>query len=175
MTEVAPSNQKLSSADVIWSSNSLTQSDVARALLFESREMLFALDARVVSEVVAVPVIQKIPGSPVWFCGVAIVRGCPVPVFDAARFLNPSSPALVFNRAIVVRAASSTYLIAADKILNLCSLSTFDPQPVSSVVPEYVEHRAIENSYHYDNRLLSLIDLPELLRCTKLLRECAVN
>jgi len=149
--------------------------------------LLFGVAADSVTEVIDAQAVNEVPGSPAWFKGVCVYRTRPVPLIDVARFFEPSSSELVFNRAIAVRAASSTYLLAADKILNLCKLPVEDFQWQNSGrqpgqqpmelhgTPDYAKHRAIKKACRYDNRLLALIDLPELLRCTKLLRECAVS
>ncbi len=181
MIDIEPGNAALtldhkpdySPGDVVWSAYSITASDSNRALLFESRGMLFGLSADSVSEVTDVPVTQRVPGSAAWYQGVSVYRNRPVPVIDVAAYIAPESPPLEFHRAIVVRAASSTYLIAADKILNLCSLSPDDQLSATNRLPDYAGHRAIRKVCAYENRLLAVLDLPELLRCTKLLRECA--
>jgi len=167
------SRSRLSAKEVIWSSHSITPSESARALLFESRGMMFALLADSVNEVIDVPATQSVAGAAAWFEGVSVYRSRPVPVIDVAGYLAPDSTELVFNRAIVVRVASSTYLVAAEKILNLCSLPNTDYLQALHNLPEYTQHRAINKVFQYENRLLALIDLPEVLRCTKLLRECA--
>jgi len=180
----------ISASDVIWSSNAIAASRAKRALLFESRGALFALLANSVSEVIEASDTTEVPGSPVWFKGVSIYRSQPAPLIDVAKFLLPESPPLAFNRAIAVRIASSTYLLAVDKILSLCNLPSgletsgietkagtirdnqLHSEPHGADGP--VQHRAISGTCRYDNRELALIDLPELLRCTKLLRECAI-
>jgi len=182
----APSRTQ-SAANVVWSTNSISASKSARALLFEGRGLLFGVAADSVTEVIDSQVINEVPGSPAWFKGVCVYRTNPVPLIDVARFFEPNSSELVFNRAIAVRTASSTYLLAAEKILNLCKLPAedfhwqgSDKQSSQELVelhgtPDYAKHRAIKKACRYDNRLLALIDLPELLRSTKLLRECAVS
>lgn len=122
MAEITPSHQKLSTADVVWSSNSITASRSARALLFENRGLLLALPADSVSEVIEAPRVTDVPGSPAWFNGVCVYRSQPVPVVDVARYLQAGTADLTFNRGIVVRVASSSYLLVADRILNLCNL-----------------------------------------------------
>lgn len=178
---------RLSAADVVWSAHSITSFEsttaTSRSLLFECGGLLLALSADSVREVIDVPAVSPVPGSPAWFAGVAIYRNRPVPLMDAAAYLEPDQsdtkqkPARrIFNRAIVVHLASSTYLIAAEKILNLCNLPLSGlslNSPVTQQLPDYAEHRAINSVSSYDNRLVAMIDLPELLRCTKLLRECA--
>jgi len=167
------SRRRLSAKEVIWSSHSITPSESARALLFESRGLMFALPADSVNEVIDVPATQSVAGAAAWFEGVSVYRSRPVPVIDVAGYLAPDTDELAFNRAVVVRVASSTYLVAAEKILNLCSLPVTDYIPELYNLPEYTRHRAIKKVCQYENRLLAVIDLPELLRCTKLLRECA--
>lgn len=180
----------ITNADIIWSADSIAASRSARALLFESRGLLFALSANSVSEVIEAVDTTEVPGAPVWFKGVSSYRSQSVALIDVAKFLQPASPPLEFNRAIAVRVASSTYLLAVDKILNLCNLpadlqrdletvpgTDYSNQPHSGLrdAPDHTRHRAIRGACRYDNRVLALIDLPELLRCTKLLRECAVT
>lgn len=164
---------RIAAADVIWSAQSITAPESARVLLFESRGLLFALPAESVREVIYVPATHAITGSATWFEGVAVYRKRPVPVLDAAAYFAPESPDLVFNRAVVVHVASNSFLIAADKILNLCKLPSADQTPLMHRLPDYAEHRAIKKVCSYENSLLAVIDLPEFLRCTKLLRECA--
>ena len=191
-TSEAETCRAISNADIIWSANSLEASSSARALLFESRGLLFAVSANAVTEVIEATDTSEVPGAPEWYRGVSLYRSQPAALIDVAKFLQPESPPLEFNRAIAVRVASSTYLLAVEKILNLCNLpadwrmkpkaesgyntqhhseSHSPPEPP----PEHALHRAIRGVCRYDNRSLALIDLPELLRCTKLLHECSVT
>ena len=166
---------RMSTSDVVWSAHSITSSDSRRALIFETGGLLLALSAEAVLEVIDMPVIRSVPGSAVWFVGVSVYRERAAPVIDASAYLAPGLPAASnkeFNRAIVLRAASSTYLIAADKILNLGNLPAEDQRYAMPGMADIAEHRAIKRVCIYDNRSLAVIDLPELLRCTKLLREC---
>ena len=173
----------ISNTDIIWSAGSIEASRSARALLFESRGMLFALPAGSVTEVLEAVASSEVPGAPVWYRGVSVYRSQPVALIDVAKFLQPESPALAFNRAIAVSVASSTYLLAVEKILNLCNLpADLQQNPAYNNqhaalrdAPDYTNHRAVKSACRYDNRVLALIDLPELLRCTRLLRECAVT
>lgn len=184
-TNTGVSCRAISKTDIIWSANSIAASRSARALLFESRGLLFALSANSVTEVIEAADTSEVPGSPAWYRGVSVYRSHPVAVIDVAKFLQPESPMLVFNRAIAVRVASSTYLLAVDKILNLCNLpaelqkapGTDNNQHSEGIhdPSDYAQHRAVSGVCRYDKRVLALIDLPELLRCTKLLRECAVT
>ncbi len=180
----------ISNADIIWSANSLESSRSVRALLFESRGLLFAVSANAVTEVIEATDTNKVPGAPEWYRGVSFYRSQPAALIDVAKFLQPESPPLEFNRAIVVRVASSTYLLAVDKILNLCNLPADwrvkpktdaqigdirQPHSEPHLSPEHAQHRAIRGMCRYDNRTLAFIDLPELLRCSKLLHECSVT
>lgn len=169
---------RMSTSDVVWSAHSITSPDSRRALIFETGGLLLALSAEAVLEVIDMPVISSVPGSAVWFVGVSVYRERAAPVIDASAYLAPGLPTTEpasnkeFNRAIVLRAASSTYLIAADKILNLGNLPAEDQRYAMPGMADIAEHRAIKRVCIYDNRSLAVIDLPELLRCTKLLREC---
>ncbi len=165
----------MAAADVVWSVHSIAASETARALLFESHGLLLALPADAVSEVIDTPTIFPIPAAPQWYAGLSDYRNRPVAVIDVAAFLVPRSPVQQYKRAVAVRVAFSTYLITADRILNLCRLPVASTQLPEQVVPDYADHRAIKQVSTYDGRLLAVIDLPELLRCTKLLRECAFN
>lgn len=156
--------------------------------MFESGGLFLAISADAVGEVIDMPTCQPVPGSAAWFRGVAVYRSRPVAMIDAAAYLEPgfakgstkATPEQVFNRAIVIHLASSTYLIAAERILNLCNLpvesDTLDIEcSAQQLKPSYLEHRAVKKVCHYENRSLAVIDLPELLRCTKLMRECAFS
>lgn len=178
-TDVLPVG-RMSTSDVVWSVHSMTSTDSRRALIFQTRGVLLALSADAVSEVIDMPLTQPVPGAADWFVGVSVHRQCAAPVIDVAAFLDPGSlttgPASErrFNRAIVLRVASSTYLVAADKILNLGNLPAEDQiyAMSGSGMASVAEHRAVRKVCTYDNRSLAVLDLPELLRCTKLLREC---
>ncbi len=178
--------------DIIWSSNSITASSSSRALLCECDGLNYAVLAEHVVEVIELPNASGVVGAPNWFMGLAVYKARPVPVIDVGAYFNvggsyAARPDTQQNtqqknfqrRAIVVQLAGSRYLLAADKILNLTDLpaedsATYTMPASSSNVPDLNEHRAIERICSVDNKQIALINLPELLRLTKFLRECQI-
>ncbi len=168
-------------ASVIWSSNSIAPSPSSRVLLFECLGAHYGLATESVVEVIESPNCTEVSGAPMWFAGLAVYQSNPVPVIDVGRYFQPDAKHRAKDRrqhplrgrSVVVKLAGSTFLLAVEKILNLCNLPEEDEaMRVSSNAPEIAEHRAIQRVCCYDNQLIALINLPELLRLTKFLREC---
>ncbi len=156
-----------------WSVASIVESRSSRALLFESHGVRFAVTTESVTEVVEAPQFEPVAGSPDWYCGIAIYKRKPAALIDAAQFftdsrLSPDQNTDHTRHAIVVNLASSTYLLLADRILNLSSLDSL----ATSADLSLAEHTAIKSVYEVQNHPVALINLPELLRQTRLLREC---
>ncbi len=168
------------SAEVIWSSNSIAPSQSSRVLLFECDGYYYALATDSVVEVIEYPNCAEVNGAPVWFSGLTVYQTNPVPVIDVGRYFGHGANQRfkgeqhqLRGRCVVVKLAGSTFLLAVDKILNLCQLPEEDEaMRISSNPSEIAEHRAIQRLSHYDNKQIALINLPELLRLTKFLREC---
>lgn len=156
----------------IWSAESIAQAQSAKSLLFQSRHQVFALPTEFISEVIEAPECLQVPGSPWWYRGLAIYRSRPAPIIDPVQYFVPAleKPADSHTRAIVVTVASSDYLFTAEKVLNLCQLD-MTYQEVFSGDQTLIEHPAIAGTGQYDNKSVAIIDIPELLRQTRLLRE----
>ena len=162
-----------SSATTVWSIDSLRQGQVARALLFESHQQHFAVASKYVARVIEMPNLTPVPGVPSWHCGLAAWQNQPVPVIDPVRYFVPGKEKSndVFTRAIVVSIASSHYLFAVEKVLNLCQLNTQSTLDDSDLAA----HCAIGGVYpigndRLNNKSTTLIDAPEFLRQVHLLQ-----
>lgn len=162
----------LPALQTIWSADSIAQSQPARSLLFQSRDQVFAVATEFVAEVIEAPEVFPLPGAPWWYRGLAGYKSRPVPVIDPVQYFVPASakPEKTHTRAIVVMLASSTYLFSAEKVLNLCQLN-MSRNEVFNSDQNLTEHPAISGICQYDNKLVAVIDTPEFLRQTRLLRE----
>ena len=132
-----------------------------------------SLICRVASRICAVPAehvvetmrplaIEAIAGTPSFLLGLAIIRGAPTPVVDAARLLSgidePSEPA----RFAVVKAGPRRVALAVDEVIGVravASTSLADLPPIMRAASAEVV-RAIGL---YDTELLMVLDSARLL------------
>ena len=156
-------------AATVWSADSIQQSLSAKVLLFESHQQRFALTTDTVVEVIEVPQYASVPGAPGWFCGVAAYRARPVSVIDPVQYFVPANdkPDAVHTRAIAITIASSTWLLAAERVLNLCRLDAAD---YSHSDHNLAAHCAVSAVCNIDNKPVVLINTPEFLRQVHLLQ-----
>lgn len=100
-------------------------------LLFRSRSCLGALALADVREVMRPLPVERVAGTPCFVKGVAIVRGAPAPVVDAASLLSgeadeaAASPA---TRFVALKVGARTVCLAVDAVLDVRTLQRDDLQ-----------------------------------------------
>lgn len=95
--------------------------DVHGHLVFACGPSLYAVPADTASEVVNLPALTRVPGSPQHLLGVFAHRGEVLPVVDLTRLTGrPLDEA--FKRAVVVRTPRGAVALTASKVLGVTTL-----------------------------------------------------
>jgi len=90
----------------------------------------YAFDAGLVSEVVRVGPLTRLPAAPAYLPGVFAHRGEVLAVIDLARLLGPRPVAMgASTRAAVVRAGPWHVALVADAMEGLRAVSGLEPSP----------------------------------------------
>jgi purine-binding chemotaxis protein CheW len=88
----------------------------------------YAVDAARVVEVVAVPGLTRVPGTPSWLSGVANWRGHVLPVADLRPLLGiPATPLASSARVVVVRDETVEVGLVADAVLGMLEVPLDHP------------------------------------------------
>ncbi len=80
----------------------MDSSDLLRVVVFRLGDVLCALPAGIVREILPVPTVTRLPGAPVRVEGLANVRGSLLTVLDAHRPLGRSRPDSTDDAALLV-------------------------------------------------------------------------
>lgn len=93
----------------------------------------YGIDASLVVEVVPVPLLTRVPGSPPWLSGVGNWRGRVLPVIDLRPLLDIAvTPLASSGRVVVVRSGEVEVGIVADAVQGLLEVpDEHDPAPVT--------------------------------------------
>jgi purine-binding chemotaxis protein CheW len=95
-------------------------------LVFACGSSLYAVPADTASEVVNVPTLTRVPGSPPHLLGVFAHRGEVLPVVDLTRLTGHPIDE-VFKRAVLVRTPRGAVALTATRVLGVSSLEgSFD-------------------------------------------------
>jgi purine-binding chemotaxis protein CheW len=91
-----------------------------RALLCRVRDLLCALPLELVEEAMRPMAVEAIAGVPSFVLGLAVVRGVPIPVVDAAVLLTGirSHP----TRFVTVKTGSRRFALAVDAVLGVVEI-----------------------------------------------------
>jgi purine-binding chemotaxis protein CheW len=92
------------------------------ALLCRVRHRVCALPLRVVIETMRPLPIETMSGIPDAVLGVAVVRGEPTPVVDAARLLGDGGSAATTGRFVTLRVGTRTVALAVDEVLGVAPM-----------------------------------------------------
>lgn len=120
------------------------QSDVAAAAASEAPRVTdhvvvrlgsgrYAVCAPDVAEVISVPALTRIPGAPVWLCGIGNWRGHVLPVIDLRPVLGAAvSPSPSSARVVVLAVDDVEVGILADAVTGLLPVpDDCDPPPTN--------------------------------------------
>ena len=90
-----------------------------------------------VAEVISLPPVTRIPGSPAFLTGVANWRGRMLPVLDLRPLLgSPMVPLASSARLVVVQVGSMTAGIVAEAVPGVYDVSLLDAAPPPATLPE---------------------------------------
>ena len=129
---------------------------------FRIRQARFAFASGLVTEVVRLPPVTSLPGSPPFLLGVAAHRGEVIPVVDLTRFFGMGSATVTARtRTALCRAEGMVVLFVADQLegLNVFAASSVVPPPLGGEGPAEFVTGIISDR----EGTLSIVDLPRLL------------
>ncbi len=133
---------------------------------FRIRQTRFAVASALMTEVVRLPPVTTLPGSPSFLLGVAAHRGEVIPVVDLSRFLGMGTAVVTpRTRAAIARAEGMVVLLIADQLEGLRQLpgTSVMPPPIGGEGPaEFVSGVVTEA-----RGTLSILDLPRLLAAAR--------
>jgi purine-binding chemotaxis protein CheW len=100
-------------------------SDVAslRLVVFRVGDLICAVPAAVVREVIATQPATRIPGAPEAVTGLINVRGTLLTVFDAHRMLEQGNGGVTDGSVLVVESNRKTLGLAVDEVLDLVEVA----------------------------------------------------
>ena len=126
---------------------------VDRALLCRVHRMLCALPLRDVIETLRPLPIEPLAGAPSYVCGLAILRGAPVPVVDLGLLLGVEQ--LRATRLVALRAGPRTVAVAVSAVLGVQTLG------VDGALPPLLQEAgqgAIQSLGSLDRELLLVLE-----------------
>jgi purine-binding chemotaxis protein CheW len=88
-------------------------------LLIRARRQLYALRLEHVEETMRPLPMRPIAGVPPFVRGIAVVRGLPVPVVDAASVVGSGEPSSCVTRFVSLAMAGRRVALAVDEVLGL--------------------------------------------------------
>jgi purine-binding chemotaxis protein CheW len=129
---------------------------------FRIRQTRFGVLSGYVSEVVRLPPVTSLPGSPPFLLGVAAHRGEVIPVLDLSRFLGMGTTGISGRtRSAIARAEGMVLLLVADQLegLHRIPAASLMPPPLGGEGPVEFFSSVVSDA----RGTLSILDLPRLL------------
>jgi len=106
-----------------------TEGSAAQALVCRVATRLCALPIDHVIETMRPLPIAPLADVPPYVSGVAIVRGAPMPVIDAALLFGGARGVAAPARFVTIRAGARAYALAVDEVIGLRALAADDAPP----------------------------------------------
>ena len=108
-----------------------------------------------------------VPGAPSYVAGIVTVRGLVVPVIDLrVRFGLPPAELTLDTRIIVTESSGRVVALRVDSAREVLKLDVEKHQPAPTVISERASG-FVHAVHALGNRLLLLVDLPQILGETK--------
>jgi len=116
-----------------------------------------------VAEVISLPPVTRIPGSPPFLTGVANWRGRMLPVLDVRPLLGaPMIPLATSARLVVVQSGSITAGIVAEAVPGVYDVSLLDAEPPPATLPSEAA-RIVSGQVADDQGPIAVLDVEALL------------
>ncbi len=114
-----------------------------------------------VREIVNMPVIRRMPQSPLYIEGVTNLRGSIIPVVNLKRLINLGDVGNIGNKVIVIASGKITFGILVDGITGVINIDESEMEPPERFLNEHVEQ--VEGVAKLKDRLVILLDTQKLL------------
>jgi purine-binding chemotaxis protein CheW len=134
-----------------------------RFLTFRSEGRLYALPARLVAEVIRMPVIARVPQGPKCLMGLANLRGSVLPVASVRSILGRSQIASTPATRLIVLDGSSPVALAVDEVaalvdVNKSRMSSADAELASETGEQ------LKGAFQLETGVAKILDIEKLLR-----------
>ncbi len=114
-----------------------------------------------VLEIVNMPIIRRMPQSPLYIEGVTNLRGSIIPVVNLKRLINLGDAGNIGNKVIVITSGKITFGILVDGITGVINIDKSDMEPPERFLNEHIEQ--VESVAKLKDRLVILLDTQKLL------------
>ena len=132
----------------------------------------YSLEIKYVQEIVKPTQIYHIPGTPDFLLGAINHRGTIITVTDIARYFNIGSVTFGKDtRIIIVRFEGIRIGIIVDSMSQIFDILEKDVEPPLSILDSR-RGDYILGECNYNNKLIVILDLPQLLRAKGIIVDC---
>jgi purine-binding chemotaxis protein CheW len=163
--QATPAQRQLLHQRAVELRSSLQNADAGQNLslaVFDLGGEFFGLPLHWVREFIKTPKIQPVPTAPGAIVGNLNLRGEILTLLDLRATLNISQEGRSYDQAVVAQVGDLVTGIAIDTLHDIVELdpATISPLPVTS---QASRGQFVQGTTIYGDRLLSLLDLPQLL------------
>ena len=136
LVEVDPGSVESLGNDLAYAAMGFADAEPAGGILLRLGSSRYTVSMTDVAEVIALPAVTRIPGSPPFLTGVANWRGRMLPVIDIRPLLGaPLAPLASSARLVVVQAESVTAGLVAEAVPGVYDVSLLDAAPPPATLP----------------------------------------
>src|SRR5277367_1057727 len=133
-----------------------------RYLTFRSEEGLYALPARLVSEVIRVRPLARVPQAPRSLLGLANLRGAVIPVAGMRALLGREEIASTTTSRLIVLDGATPVALAVDEVAALVSVAQSDIRKVDAELSATAGEQ-LEGIFQVEGKVTKILDIQALL------------
>jgi purine-binding chemotaxis protein CheW len=136
-----------------------------QAILFEHDDVMYALDARAVVEILWLSELSPVVEMPHFVVGAMNYRGRTLPVVDLLRRVGrASAPYQVTDQLVVVESRAGLYAIIVEMVRDVVSIDPDDVQPTEALSSGGVNgSRVISHAINRESAVVMLLDHDAIL------------
>lgn len=123
--------------------------------------MICALPVRHVVEILRPLPVEAVRGAPDFVRGMALVRGAPAPVVDAARLLTGNAGGTI-QRYVSLRADGSRVMLAVEAVLGVHTLDAATLEELPTLLSS-LNASSVQRIGAYGQQLIFLLDAARLV------------
>jgi len=136
LIDAEPASDRSVSGDLGYVTTGFSDAEPAGGILLRLGSSRYTVSMTDVAEVIALPPVTRIPGSPTFLVGVANWRGRMLPVIDVRPLLGaPLLPLASSARLVVVQAEALTAGLVAEAVPGVYDVSLLDAAPPPQTLP----------------------------------------